>query len=82
MDNLITVAFILLGIPTVIGGIWSYILMWRYSKVVFLLSLLIPIVPIAYFYFKCWSDKNVRLALYLQIPFLLSLLILLIFSNS
>lgn len=80
MDNLITTVFILVGIPAVIGGIWSYILMWRYSKVVFLLSLFIPIIPGAYFYFKCWTDKNVRLALYLQIPFLLSLLMVMALS--
>lgn len=81
MENLITVIVVILGIPFVIGAIWHWILMWRYSKALFATSIFIPLIPTIYFYFKCWKDKNVRLAVYLQVPAVLALLIILVVSS-
>ena len=81
MDNLTTVVVVILGIPFVIGAIWHWILMWRYSKAVFVTSIFVPLIPTIYFYFKYWKNKDVRIAFYLQVPAILSILILLIFSD-
>ena len=80
MDNLTTVVVVILGIPFVIGTIWHWILMWRYSKAVFVASIFVPLIPTIYFYFKYWKNKDVRIVFYLQIPAMLSILILLIFA--
>ena len=79
MGNLIEVICLLLAIPAAIGAIWHWILMWRYSKGLFVASIFIPLLPTIYFYIKCWKDKNVRQAFYLQVPAMLSILMLLIF---
>ncbi|OAP66872.1 hypothetical protein A7325_08600 [Psychrobacter sp. SHUES1] len=79
MENVVTIIFVLLVILAVIGAIWHWILMWRYSKALFLSSIFIPLIPTVYFYFKCWKDKNVKKAFYLQVPAMLSIFILIIF---
>ena len=82
MENLISVICLLLVVPAAIGAIWHWVLMWRYSKALFVTSIFIPLIPTLYFYFKCWNDKNVRQAFYLQVPAMLSIFILLTFASS